>query len=124
MVNAVDLLVSKLCEEMSELRAVGEASLKDFAAPHQIRGGNQCSSANVSAVARAKAEFAELQSRLALAQNDLAEMALRFGAAQGEIDRLRTTLAITIVDRDAWQAQAQRLHVPFFPRAWSLRRAG
>ncbi|KAB1070113.1 hypothetical protein [Methylobacterium planeticum] len=121
--DAVDLLVSKLCEEMSELRAVVEAPMKDFAASHQISRGGQCCSADAPTPTRAKPEFAEIQSRLSLAQNDLAEMALRFGAAQGEIASLRTKLAITIVDRDAWQAQAQRLSVPFFPRAWSLRRA-
>lgn len=59
-------------------------------------------------VVELREQIAELRTRLAIAQEDLIEMARDAGQAQGEIDTLKVHLDDLRRDRDAWREQAER----------------
>jgi chromosome segregation ATPase len=56
-------------------------------------------------------ENAELRSQLAEAQDQCVELAVDAGELQAEIEALRAQLAEVTDQRDAWQAEAERLNV-------------
>ncbi|WP_336490047.1 hypothetical protein [Methylobacterium nigriterrae] len=123
MTNIVDLFVLNLCDQAFDAKNNRHDDLIDAISPGRIFGADETLLPN-DAAAGSNQRIAKLEAQLALAQDDMAEMALRFGAAQGEVASLRAQLMVTQVDRDAWRAQAERLSIPFPLRAWRQRRAG
>ncbi|MBO1023010.1 hypothetical protein IPV08_23935 [Methylobacterium sp. SD274] len=61
-------------------------------------------------------QIVELQTRLAIGQEDLIEMACDAGRAQGEIIALQDLVAELRMDRDAWKLQAEHLAFSMAPR--------
>ncbi len=122
MTNIVDLFALNLCDQAFDTRNNRRDDLIETVSTGRICGTDQLVLSN-DAAAGSNQRIAKLEAQLAIAQDDMAEMALRIGAAQGEVASLRAQLMVTQVDRDAWRAQAERLPAPFPLRAWRQRRA-
>jgi uncharacterized coiled-coil protein SlyX len=122
MTDVADLLALTLLEQTVNIRANSHDNFAEAANLDQVSEASALPSNPDNAGLSQR--IAKLESRLAIAHDDLAEMALRMGATRGEIVSLQAQLAATRIDRDAWRAQAERLSTPFLLRAWRQRRAG
>jgi chromosome segregation ATPase len=107
MQTTVDVFASALFEQVAGLQALDKA-LAPIVAAHGEATEATLSAANLLVV-ELRSQLAELRERLAIAQEDLIEMARDAGGAQAEIVALQARVADAEADRDAWRAQASCL---------------
>ncbi|WP_336492738.1 hypothetical protein [Methylobacterium nigriterrae] len=104
MQNTVDVFASALFEQVAGLQALDKA-LAPAVATHGEAGDATLSAANLLVV-ELRSQLAELRERLAIAQEDLVDMARDAGEMQGAIAALNAQVLDLQAERDAWQAQA------------------
>ena len=107
MLNAADLLVMDLCEQISELRSSDEA-LESFTDEPVAAAPGTPRLEPAAMIADLKRQVAELERHLTTAQDELVEMARDAGLAQGRIKHLLSQVIVLAADRDAWREQAER----------------
>jgi hypothetical protein len=107
MLNAADLLVLDLCEQIAELRSSDEAHASPTGEPIPATTGIP-SLESAAMIAHLTRQVAELERRLATAQDDLVEMTREADLAHGRIKHLLSEVIVLAADRDAWRAQAKR----------------
>jgi hypothetical protein len=116
MLNAANVIVLELSEQISDQNSADEATaptVTAFAPTPMTELG----------VFDLKQQNAELQKRLAISREDLTDMAADACRMLRKIAELQAQLAVMTLDRDAWRTQAERLSIPLSLRAWRQRRA-
>ena len=115
MLNAANVIVLELSEQISDQNSSDEATapmVAAFAPTLMAELG----------VFDLKQQNAELQKRLAISREDLTDMAADACRMLRKIAELQAQLAVITLDRDAWRTQAERLSIPLSLRAWRERR--
>ena len=107
MQSTVDVFASALFEQVAGLQALDKA-LAPIVAAHGEATEATLSAANLLVV-ELRSQIAELRERLAIAQEDLIEMARDAGTMQGAIAALNAQVLDLQAERDAWRAQASCL---------------
>ncbi|WP_336490924.1 hypothetical protein [Methylobacterium nigriterrae] len=105
--TTIDVFASALFEQVAGLQAL-DKTLAPIVAAHGVAAETTLSAANLLVV-ELRSQIAELRERLAIAQEDLIEMARDAGVMQGAIAALNTQVLDLQAERDAWQAQASCL---------------
>src|SRR4051794_39474845 len=104
MQSTVDVFASALFEQVAGLQALDKA-LAPIVAAHGEAAEATLSAANLLVV-ELRSQVAELRERLAIAQEDLIEMARDAGVTQGVLAAMAAQVGELEADRDAWRAHA------------------